>query len=116
MNIGRVLSVTDRSEWRTWLRKHCKREKEIWLIFYKKRSGRATISYEDAVEEALCFGWIDNLMKGIDETRYAQRFSPRRKGSVWSASNIKRLQRLAKQKKLTAAGRKAAQAVLGRLK
>jgi len=95
-----MLHVTDRKEWRAWLRKHYRSEKEIWLVFYKKHSGKPRIPYNDAVEEALCFGWIDSTVRTIDEDRYAQRFSPRRPRSTYSQANKERLRMLARQGKV----------------
>ena len=77
-------SFKARDAWRAWLEKNHARANELWVVFYKKNSGKPTVSYDEAVEEALCFGWIDGLTKGIDEEKFAQRFSPRRSGSVWS--------------------------------
>jgi uncharacterized protein YdeI (YjbR/CyaY-like superfamily) len=101
MEITQTLHVTDRREWRKWLREHHKKEKEIWLVYYKKHTGRPRISYNDAVEEALCFGWIDSTLKSLDEDRSAQRFSPRKPGSTYSQANKERLRHLASQRKLT---------------
>lgn len=104
MNIGKTLYVTKRSEWRKWLSKNYKTEPEIWLIYYKKDSGKPRISYDDAVLEALCFGWIDSTAKGIDEEKFAQRFSPRKKTSVLSQLNLVRIRELIKEGKMTQAG------------
>jgi uncharacterized protein YdeI (YjbR/CyaY-like superfamily) len=79
--------------------------KEIWLVFYKKTSGKPTVTYDESVEEALCFGWVDGMVKTIDEERYKQRFTPRLKKSNWSASNIERVNRLIAQGRMTDAGR-----------
>ena len=97
----RLLSVPTRREWRAWLRKHHKSETEIWLVFYKAHSGRSRISYNDAVEEALCFGWIDSTVRRIDADRYAQKFSVRRRGSRYSQANIERLRELVKKGRVT---------------
>src|SRR2546430_10940490 len=78
MEIGTTLYVKDRRQWRAWLARHHKTAPEIWLIYYKKHSGRPRIPYSDAVEEALCYGWIDSITKPVDEDRWAQRFTPRR--------------------------------------
>ncbi|MEW5941028.1 MAG: hypothetical protein AB1750_15280, partial [Chloroflexota bacterium] len=78
MNITQTLYVTKRKNWRDWLRKHYKTEKEIWLIYPKKETGKSRIAYNDAVEEALCFGWIDSLVKKLDDDHTVQRFSPRK--------------------------------------
>jgi uncharacterized protein YdeI (YjbR/CyaY-like superfamily) len=104
MHIGKTFYTADRKIWRAWLKKHAEREKEVWLIYYKKNSGKFRIPYDDAVEEALCFGWIDSILKPIDEEKYAQRFSPRRKGSSLSELNKERVRRLLRQKKMTSAG------------
>src|SRR5262245_36697477 len=90
----------DRATWRGWLEKHHKTEKEIWLLYYRKQSGKTRISYNDAVEEALCFGWIDSTARSYDAERFAQKFSPRRKGSLYSQTNKERLQRLIEQEKV----------------
>ena len=86
----------NRNHWREWLQKNHSTWDEVWLIFYKKTSGKPSVSYQEAVEEALCFGWIDSLKKSIDSTRYKQKFTPRKSGSIWSESNKKRVDRLIK--------------------
>ncbi|MBN1938393.1 MAG: YdeI/OmpD-associated family protein [Candidatus Aminicenantes bacterium] len=91
MEIDQTLYVTNRREWRAWLRKNYRAEKSIWLIFYKKDSGKPRIPYNDAVEEALCFGWIDSTIKKIDVERFAQRFSRRNPKSPYSQANTERL-------------------------
>jgi uncharacterized protein YdeI (YjbR/CyaY-like superfamily) len=96
----RLLHVTDRAQWRDWLQKHYKSETEIWLVFYKKHTGRPSIAYNDAVEEALCFGWIDSTVRTIDAERYAQRFSVRRSKSTYSQANKERLRALIRQGKV----------------
>jgi uncharacterized protein YdeI (YjbR/CyaY-like superfamily) len=93
-----------RAEWRTWLEKHGADESEIWLIYYKKDSGKPRVEYEDAVQEALCFGWIDGMEKGLDEQRFMQRFTPRKPNSKWSDSNIARMKKLIAGGQMTAAG------------
>jgi uncharacterized protein YdeI (YjbR/CyaY-like superfamily) len=97
MNVGKTLYVTDRQKWREWLAENYDKEKEIWLVFPKKASGKPRILYNDAVEEALCFGWIDSTAKRIDENSFAQRFSPRNPKSPYSESNKQRLRALVKQ-------------------
>ena len=72
--IGKQLHMTDRDEWRAWLAEHHAAEKELWLVFYKKHTGKPGVSYEGAVEEALCFGWIDGIGKSIDAEKYTLRF------------------------------------------
>jgi len=100
----KTLYVKDRSEWRSWLEKNADRSREIFLIYHKKGSGKARIAYEDAVEEALCFGWIDGKVNKLDSRRYVQRFTPRRPASRWSALNIERVRKLIAEGKMTAAG------------
>ncbi|HWP81141.1 MAG TPA: YdeI/OmpD-associated family protein [Bacteroidota bacterium] len=107
MEIGRRLYVKNRQEWRRWLSKHHRTAKDIWLIYYKKGSTKRRIPYNDAVEEALCFGWIDSIVKAIDSERYVQRFSPRRPGSPFSAMNLERIRRLIAQRKMTRFGLEA---------
>lgn len=100
MEITETLYVATRKDWRAWLRANYKKKKEIWLIYYNKKSGRPRIGYNDAVEEALCFGWIDSTVKNIDDDRFAQRFSPRNPKSGYSQLNKERLRRLVKQGKV----------------
>jgi len=104
METRKTLYVTSKEEWRAWLTKHYQSETEVWLIFYKKHSGRPRISYDHAVEEALCFGWIDSIVKKMDDDRFAQRFTPRRDGSRWSALNKRRLRKLIREGRMTDAG------------
>lgn len=96
----KTLYIVDRKKWRAWLRQHYRTENEIWLVYYKKGSGRPRIEYNDAVEEALCFGWIDSIVRSIDEQRFAQRFSPRKPNSKYSPANKERLRSLLKKKKV----------------
>lgn len=100
MEITQTLYVTNAKDWRTWLKKHYKTEKEIWLVYYKKESGKPRIAYNDAVEEALCFGWIDSIVKRLDEERTVQRFSPRKPNAKYSQANIERLRNLVVKKKV----------------
>ena len=98
------LYMTDRDKWRAWLKKNHKTKKEIWLIYYKKHTGKPRIPYDDAVEEALCFGWIDSTVKRLDDEKYAQKFTPRNTRSVWSELNIKRARKMIEENKMTQAG------------
>lgn len=107
MEITERLYVKNRQEWRKWLVKNHKNKKEIWLIYYKKSSKKERIPYIDALKEALCFGWIDGIVKSIDENIYVQRFTPRRKNSLWSLRNVKFYKELSKEKLITEAGKKA---------
>jgi uncharacterized protein YdeI (YjbR/CyaY-like superfamily) len=105
MNTRQTLNVTSRREWRNWLSKHYKSKDGIWLLFYRKSSGKATIHYDEAVEEAICFGWIDVQIRRIDDHRYVRRFAPRRQRSNWSNSNKHRALRMLREGKVTEAGR-----------
>jgi len=98
------LHVTSRNDWRTWLRNNHDTKKEVWLIYYKKHTGKPRISYDDAVEEALCFGWIDSIVKKIDDEKFAQKFTPRKDKSKWSETNKKRARKMIKEGKMTKAG------------
>jgi uncharacterized protein YdeI (YjbR/CyaY-like superfamily) len=100
----KTLYVTSRDEWRAWLTKHHQSETEVWLIYYKKHSGRPRISYDHAVEEALCFGWIDSIVKRLDDEKFAQKFTPRRDSTRWSELNRRRLRKLIKEGRMTRAG------------
>ena len=95
----------NRKTWRDWLSKNHDKEKEIWLVYYRKSSGKPTVTYPEAVEEALCFGWIDSIEKGIDSERFAGRFTPRRPKSNWSESNRVRARRLITSKQMPPSGR-----------
>lgn len=88
---GPLLHVTDRRDWRRWLGENHATARDIWLVSWRTHTGKPRISYNDAVEEALCFGWIDSTQRGLDEDRVAQRFSPRRPGSSYSQINKERL-------------------------
>ncbi len=104
MEIGETLLVSSQDEWREWLAQHHADRQEIWLIYYKKASSKTGITYEESVEEALCFGWIDGANKGIDQETYAGRFTPRRPKSPWSRSNRERVARLLREGRMTEAG------------
>ncbi len=85
------VEARDRKKWRAWLEKNHARSPGVWLVFYKKASGKPTVRYDEAVEEALCFGWIDSLMQPVDEARYRQLFTPRKPKSRWSKANKERV-------------------------
>jgi len=112
MDIGKTLYVTDRKAWRAWLQGNYDKEKEIWLIYPKKASGKPRILYNDAVEEALCFGWIDSTAKRIDDESYAQRFSPRNPKSSYSEANKVRLRKLVEEGKVIPLVKTAIQDIL----
>ena len=98
------------SDFRKWLTAHHALETELWVGFYKKDSGKASITWPQSVDEALCFGWIDGIRKNIDEVSYKIRFTPRKQRSTWSVVNIKRAQELIDQGLMRPAGLKAFQA------
>jgi len=88
------LMVEDRRAWRTWLERNAHASEGTWVVLYKKETGRQTVTYNDLVEEALCFGCVDSVMRSIDATCYAYRLTPRKPASRWSPSNIERVMRL----------------------
>lgn len=98
------LYLTNREDWRAWLERNHDVKTEIWLVYYKKHTGKPTIPYDDAVEEALCFGWIDSIVKRQDDEMYIQKYTPRKKKSVWSEANKKRANKMIKQGRMTEAG------------
>ncbi len=99
-----------KSEFSSWLERNHDTAKELWVGYYKKSTGRRSISWPESVDEALCFGWVDSVRKSIDDDRYTNRFSPRRPGSTWSARNIKRAHELIELGLMRPAGRKAFEA------
>jgi len=105
MNIGETIYVTNRSGFRKWLIENHETKKEIWLIRYKKATKKPSIDYVEAVEEAICFGWIDNLEKGMDAERFATRFSPRRPKSNWTNKNKDRARRMIIEGRMSPAGK-----------
>ena len=100
MDVTKTLYVTNRDDWRNWLEENYRNEREIWIVYYRKQAGKPRIPYNDAVEEALCFGWIDSIIKNIDQERYAQRFTPRKPQSKFSQTNKERLKKLIEQGKV----------------
>ena len=100
----KTLLVRTLEQWRDWLTKHHSSESEVWLIFHKRHAGVASIAYKDARDEALCFGWVDSLVKRLDDRRYAQKFTPRRADSRWSDVNRKRYAELKAEGRLKPAG------------
>ena len=105
MEIGETLYVTNRDDFRKWLIQNHQTKKEIWLIQYKKAAKKPSIHYVEAVEEAICFGWIDGFEKSMDSERYATRFSPRREKSNWTNTNKERARRMIAEGRMTPAGR-----------
>jgi uncharacterized protein YdeI (YjbR/CyaY-like superfamily) len=100
----KTLLVRTLEQWRDWLGEHHASESEVWLIFHKKHTGVEAIAYKDARDEALCFGWVDSLVKRLDDRRYALKFTPRRPDSRWSAVNRKRYAELKAEGRLKPAG------------
>jgi uncharacterized protein YdeI (YjbR/CyaY-like superfamily) len=104
MESAEMVYCATRKEWRDWLGENHDKCKGIWLIYYKKGSCKPRVPYDDAVEEALCFGWIDSTVRRIDEEKYAQKFTPRNPKSGWSESNTRRMEQLIKEGRMTGAG------------
>lgn len=105
MEIGETLYVTNREDFRNWLIQNQQAKKEIWLIQYKKATKKPSINYVEAVEEAICFGWIDGFEKSMDAERFATCFSPRREKSNWTNTNKDRARRMIAEGRMTPAGR-----------
>jgi uncharacterized protein YdeI (YjbR/CyaY-like superfamily) len=101
----KTLRVETLDRWRDWLDEHHASESEVWLVFYKRQTGVASIEYKDALDEALCFGWVDSLVKRMDDRRYAIKFTPRRPDSRWSARNRERYEALKAGGRLKPAGK-----------
>ncbi len=100
----KTVEASTRKQWRSWLAKHHASQSEVWLIFHKKHTGKLSVAYKDALDEALCYGWIDSLIKRIDDDRYARKFTPRKPGSNWSSINVKRYNELKAERKLAPPG------------
>ncbi|MBF8270319.1 MAG: hypothetical protein HW386_2028 [Gammaproteobacteria bacterium] len=99
-----------RSQWRRWLTENHDRNTGIWLVFFKKETGVLTLEYDDVVEEALCFGWVDSIIKKLDKDRFVRKLTPRNDDSKWSAANIRRAELLIRQGLMTQAGMKKIEA------
>lgn len=92
------------ADWRKWLQRHHTTSKELWVGFHKKHTGKLSMTWPESVDEALCVGWIDGIRKAIDKERYAIRFTPRRRGSIWSVINIRRVAVLTQEQRMRPAG------------
>ena len=114
MKTENIFYTSDRAGWRRWLAEHFETETEVWFVFPLKNSGQPGLSYNDAVEEALCFGWIDSTLKKLPDGRLAQRLSPRRKNSHWTELNRQRCEALIINGLMTDAGLKVFEASLNR--
>ncbi|HEX6132130.1 MAG TPA: YdeI/OmpD-associated family protein [Actinomycetota bacterium] len=99
-----TIEAKDRAAWRRWLSRHHARDGGVWLVLHKKGSTTGSLSYEDAVNEALCFGWIDSKARTLDDERYTIWMSPRKRGSVWAVTNKRRIERLIEEGAMTEAG------------
>lgn len=97
MEMTEILYVSDRKTWQQWLKENYRKKSEIWLVYYRKETGKPRVAYNDAVEAALCFGWIDSTVKKIDKDRFAQHFSRRHPRSEYSQTNKERLRELIAQ-------------------
>jgi uncharacterized protein YdeI (YjbR/CyaY-like superfamily) len=97
-------AFADREAWRAWLAQNHATATEMWLVFFKKHTGKPGLTYIEALEEALCFGWIDGILKRIDGQKHTIRFSPRTKKSIWSEQNKGRVRRLIRERRMTDAG------------
>jgi uncharacterized protein YdeI (YjbR/CyaY-like superfamily) len=104
MEITKTFTAADRSMWRAWLTEHASTETDIWLVYYKKHTGKPTVAYTESLEEALCFGWVDSLIQKIDEDKYARKFTPRKAGSNWSEVNRRLVAKLIREGLMTEAG------------
>ena len=98
------------NEFRAWLKEHHDRETELWVGFHKKGSGTPSITWSEAVDEALCYGWVDSIRRSVDDKRFMNRFTPRKPSSNWSEVNVRRVEELTRQRRMSAPGRKAFQA------
>jgi uncharacterized protein YdeI (YjbR/CyaY-like superfamily) len=102
-----LLHAPDAASWRRWLREHHDTQREVWLVFYKKHTGKRWLRYPEALDEALCFGWIDSIVRRLDEDRYAQKFTPRANPKRWSEVNLAHARRLVRERRMTRAGLRA---------
>ena len=102
----KTVEVRDRAAWRAWLAKNHDKEDEVWLVCYKKHTGKKSLEYDATVEEALCYGWIDSIIKKLGDERYARKLTPRKENSRWSPSNRKRVERMIKEGLVTEHGQK----------
>jgi uncharacterized protein YdeI (YjbR/CyaY-like superfamily) len=88
------LYVSNRDAWRAWLEENHDVKREVWLIYYRKHTGKPSIAYDYSVEEALCFGWVDSIIKKLDDEKFARKFTPRKSRSRWSEANRKRVEKM----------------------
>ena len=107
MTEAEVVEFGNRLEWRRWLKEHHSRAKKVWLLIQKVGSTKRGLRYEEAVKEAMCYGWIDGKMRRLNDNEFVQRFTPRRRNSVWSRVNRDRVERLIEEGRMAEAGLKA---------
>jgi uncharacterized protein YdeI (YjbR/CyaY-like superfamily) len=105
MSEAEIVELAERAAWRDWLARNHGRSAGVWLVTWKKSAGKPRVDYDAAVEEALCFGWVDSKSRSVDEERTSLFFTPRRPRSSWSESNLARVERLEAAGLMTAAGR-----------
>jgi uncharacterized protein YdeI (YjbR/CyaY-like superfamily) len=101
---GPMVRAADANAWRGWLERHHADRREVWLVISKKHASKPSPTLREAMNEALCFGWIDSVLRPIDDERYALRFTPRRKGSRWSKRNREWAEKLIEEGQMTEAG------------
>lgn len=106
----KIIEVKNREEWRLWLAANHDKEKEAWLVYYKQKTRKTSIKYDDSAEEALCYGWIDSIIKKLNDTKYLRKFTPRNDNSQWSILNKKRVEKMMKEGLMTEHGLKKVEA------
>ncbi len=104
MTLTEPVFFADKTAWRKWLAENHNKQTEIWILTYKVHTGKHCLSYTDALDEALCYGWIDSRLRRIDDEKHLWRFAPRRPDSIWSLSNRTRVERLIKEGRMTKHG------------
>ncbi len=105
MQVGKIFYFKNAQLFRKWLAKNHSQQDSAWLLFYKKHANKPTMTYQEALDEALCYGWVDGILKSLGDTKHIIRFSPRRQNSLWSKHNLGHIKRLIWQKKMCAAGK-----------
>lgn len=106
----KTIEAKNRAGWRSWLAANHDKETEVWLVYYKKKTGKKFIEYDASIEEALCYGWVDSIIKKLDDTKYARKFTPRKASSKWSLVNKKHAEQLIRDGLMTEHGLKKVEA------
>jgi uncharacterized protein YdeI (YjbR/CyaY-like superfamily) len=106
----KTIEVKNRADWRAWLAANHDKESQVWLLYYKKHTGKSTLEYNASVEEALCYGWVDSIIKKLDAEKYVRKFTPRKESSQWSPSNKKRVEKMIREGRMTEFGLKKVEA------